>query len=473
MAEITAKLVKELREKSGAGVMDAKKALVEVEGDIEKAIELLREKGMAKAAKKADRVAAEGLTGVYVDGNVAAVVEVNAETDFVAKNAQFVELVNATAKAIAEGKPANNEEALALTMPSGETLEAAYVSATATIGEKISFRRFALIEKTDAQHFGAYQHNGGRIGVISVIEGGDEALAKQISMHIAAMKPTVLSYKELDEQFVKDELAQLNHVIDQDNESRAMVGKPALPHLKYGSKAQLTDEVIAQAEADIKAELAAEGKPEKISFRRFALIEKTDAQHFGAYQHNGGRIGVISVVEGGDEALAKQLSMHIAAMKPTVLSYKELDEQFVKDELAQLNHVIDQDNESRAMVNKPALPHLKYGSKSQLTDEVIAQAEADIKAELAAEGKPEKIWDKIIPGKMDRFMLDNTKVDQAYTLLAQVYIMDDSKTVEAYLESVNASVVEFARFEVGEGIEKAANDFEAEVAATMAAALNN
>ena len=343
MAEITAKLVKELREKSGAGVMDAKKALVETDGDIEKAIELLREKGMAKAAKKADRVAAEGLTGVYVNGNVAAVIEVNAETDFVAKNAQFVELVNTTAKVIAEGKPANNEEALALTMPSGE---AAYVSATATIGEKISFRRFAL-------------------------------------------------------------------------------------------------------------------------------IEKTDAQHFGAYQHNGGRIGVISVVEGGDEALAKQLSMHIAAMKPTVLSYKELDEQFVKDELAQLNHVIDQDNESRAMVNKPALPHLKYGSKAQLTDEVIAQAEADIKAELAAEGKPEKIWDKIIPGKMDRFLLDNTKVDQAYTLLAQVYIMDDSKTVEAYLESVNASVVEFARFEVGEGIEKAANDFEAEVAATMAAALNN
>ena len=334
MAEITAKLVKELREKSGAGVMDAKKALVEVEGDIEKAIELLREKGMAKAAKKADRVAAEGLTGVYVNGNVAAVVEVNAETDFVAKNAQFVELVNETAKVIAEGKPANNEEALALTMPSGETLEAAYVTATATIGEKIAFRRFAVVEKTDAQHFGAYQHNGGRIGVVSVIEGGDDALAKQISMHIAAMKPTVLSYTELDEQFVKDELAQLNHAIDQDNESRAMVNKPALPHLKYGSKAQLTDAVLA-------------------------------------------------------------------------------------------------------------------------------------------EGKPEKIWDKIIPGKMDRFLLDNTKVDQAYTLLAQVYIMDDSKTVEAYLESVNASVVEFVRFEVGEGIEKASNDFESEVAATMAAALNN
>ncbi|MGT2801646.1 translation elongation factor Ts [Streptococcus henryi] len=346
MAEITAKLVKELREKSGAGVMDAKKALVETDGDIEKAIELLREKGMAKAAKKADRVAAEGLTGVYVDGNFAAVVEVNAETDFVAKNAQFVELVNETAKAIVEAKPANNEEAMAIKFASGETLEEAYVNATATIGEKISFRRFALVEKTDAQHFGAYQHNGGRIGVITVIEGGDDALAKQVSMHVAAMKPTVLSYTELDEQFVKDELAQLNHVIDQDNESRAMV-------------------------------------------------------------------------------------------------------------------------------NKPALPHLQYGSKAQLTDEVIAAAEEAIKAELAAEGKPEKIWDKIIPGKMDRFMLDNTKVDQAYTLLAQVYIMDDSKTVEAYLNSVNAKAVSFARFEVGEGIEKASNDFEAEVAATMAAALNN
>ncbi|MGT2894843.1 translation elongation factor Ts [Streptococcus entericus] len=346
MAEITAALVKELREKSGAGVMDAKKALVETDGDIDKAIELLREKGMAKAAKKADRVAAEGLTGVYVNGNVAAVVEVNAETDFVAKNAQFVELVNETAKAIAEQKPANNEEAMAITLSNGETLEAAYINATATIGEKISFRRFALIEKTDDQAFGAYQHNGGRIGVISVIEGGDEALAKQVSMHIAAMKPTVLSYTELDEQFIKDELAQLNHKIEQDNESRAMVDKPALPLLKYGSKAQLTDEIIAQAEADIKAE-------------------------------------------------------------------------------------------------------------------------------LAAEGKPEKIWDKIIPGKMDRFLLDNTQVDQAYTLLAQVYIMDDSKTVEAYLDSVNAKAITFARFEVGEGIEKASNDFEAEVAATMAAALKN
>lgn len=340
MANITAKQVKELRETTGAGVMDSKKALVEADGDMEKAIQIIHEKGEAKAAKKADRVAAEGLTGIYVDGNVAAVVEVNAETDFVAQNAQFQNLVKETAKVIAEGKPANNEEAFALKMPEGETLEEAFVNATATIGEKISFRRFAVVEKTDDQHFGTYQHNGGRIGVVTVLEGGDETLAKHIAMHIAAMKPTVLSYKELDPSFVHEELAQLNHKIDQDNESRALV-------------------------------------------------------------------------------------------------------------------------------NKPAKPHLKFGSKAQISDEVIAQAKEDIKAELKEEGKPEKIWDRIIPGKMARFMQDNTQVDQEYTLLAQTYVMDDSKTVEEYLESVNASVVKFVRFEVGEGIEKKQEDFAAEVAAQM------
>ena len=335
---ITAAQVKELREKTGAGVMDAKKALVEVDGDMEKAIELLHEKGAAKAAKKADRVTAEGLTGIAINGNVAALVEINSETDFVAKNDQFVALVKEAAELVAAGKPADNAAALALKTASGDSLEDAFVHATATIGEKISFRRFAILEKTDAQHFGLYQHNQGRIGVISVIEGGDEALAKNLSMHIAAMHPQVLSYTELDAAFVHEEVARMNHDIDLDNESRAMVDKAPLPHLVYGSKAQLTDEIIAKAEADIKEE-------------------------------------------------------------------------------------------------------------------------------LKAEGKPEKIWDKILPGKMARFMLDNTKVDQEYTLLAQVYIMDDSKTVEAFLESQNAKAVAFARFEVGEGIEKAENDFAAEVAA--------
>lgn len=155
MAQITAKMVKELRERTGAGVMDAKKALVEVDGDMDKAVEFLREKGMAKAAKKADRVAAEGLTGVYVADNVAAVTEINSETDFVSQNDKFVKLVKDVTKTIAEGKPANIEEADELKMDDGSTLDQAFVNATATIGEKIVLRRFALEEKTDDQEFGA------------------------------------------------------------------------------------------------------------------------------------------------------------------------------------------------------------------------------------------------------------------------------------------------------------------------------
>ena len=232
---VTAAQVKELREKTGAGIMDAKRALVETDGNMEAAAELLREKGIAKAAKKADRVAAEGLTGIAVNGNVAALVELNSETDFVAKNDQFVALVKEAAELIAANKPANNEEALAIQTASGVTLEQELVQATATIGEKITFRRFVVIEKEAAQHFGAYQHNGGKIGVITVLEGADETLAKQVSMHIAAMNPTVLSADELDEEFVKTELAQMNHKIDEDNASRVLVNKPELPHHEYGS----------------------------------------------------------------------------------------------------------------------------------------------------------------------------------------------------------------------------------------------
>ncbi len=254
MAKITAQLVKELRERTGAGVMDAKKALVEVDGDMDKAVQYLRDKGMAKAAKKADRVAAEGLTGVYVDGNVAAITEVNSETDFVSSNDKFVKLVNAATKTIAEGKPADMAAAEELKMDDGTTLAQSFVDATATIGEKIVLRRFALEEKTDDQEFGAYQHNGGQIGVITVLEGADAATAKHLAMHIAAMSPKVISPDELDDEFITDQLAVMNHKIDQDNESRALVNKKPLPHLVYGSEKQLTDDILAKAKEDIKAE---------------------------------------------------------------------------------------------------------------------------------------------------------------------------------------------------------------------------
>ena len=200
MAEITAKLVKELREKSGAGVMDAKKALVEVEGDIEKAIELLREKGMAKAAKKADRVAAEGLTGVYVNGNVAAVVEVNAETDFVAKNPDFVAMAEAGARLVAEKNPADIAALSALTVD-GKSLEEIRTGLVGKIGENMSFRRFIRVEAQG--RLDTYVHGGAKIAAMVDMIGGDDELAHDVAMHIAASKP-----KALDENGVPAELIE-------------------------------------------------------------------------------------------------------------------------------------------------------------------------------------------------------------------------------------------------------------------------
>src|SRR5699024_6776554 len=159
MAKISAKLVKELRDKTGVGMMDAKKALVEVEGDMDQAVDLLREKGMAKAAKKSDRVAAEGLSAVAVKGNTAAIVEINSETDFVSKNEQFQHLVNEIAELVAANKPEDMDAANAMKTATG-TVASDIIEATQVIGEKISFRRFAFLEKEDNAAFGAYLHMG-------------------------------------------------------------------------------------------------------------------------------------------------------------------------------------------------------------------------------------------------------------------------------------------------------------------------
>ncbi|MBM7094204.1 elongation factor Ts [Bacillus sp. H-16] len=186
---ISAKLVKELREKTGAGMMDCKKALTETDGDMDKAVDFLREKGIAKAAKKADRVAAEGLTAVKTDGNTAVIVEVNSETDFVAKNENFQNLVAAVAEHILTNKPADAEEALGQIFEGEDTLQSYMNNQIVKIGEKLSLRRFAIVEKTDSQNYGAYLHMGGRIGVLTVLEGTDEETAKDIAMHVAAINP--------------------------------------------------------------------------------------------------------------------------------------------------------------------------------------------------------------------------------------------------------------------------------------------
>ncbi|HEX6593927.1 MAG TPA: translation elongation factor Ts [Bacillota bacterium] len=204
---VTAKMVKELREKTGAGMMDCKKALEETGGDLSKAIDYLREKGVAKAAKKADRIAAEGLTHIEVDQNTGVLLEVNCETDFVTKNDQFKQLLAELGKHLVKQKPETVEEALQQKLHGeGETVETYINSAVSTIGEKISLRRFTIIEKTDDDVFGTYLHMGGRIGVLALLEGTtDESVARDVSMHIAAINPSYISRDDVAEEEVNHE----------------------------------------------------------------------------------------------------------------------------------------------------------------------------------------------------------------------------------------------------------------------------
>ena len=220
MAQISAQLVKQLRDMTGVGMMDAKKALVQTEGDIDAAVDYLRENGLAKAAKKADRIAAEGITSVLVDGNVAVVLEVNAETDFVAKNDKFQALVAKLSEVILANKPANLEAALEIVTPEGKVSDV-IAEATTVIGEKISLRRFEIVEKSDADAFGAYLHMGGRIGVLTVLEGSTDAdAAKDIAMHVAAINPKYVDRSEVS----ADELEHEKKVL---TEQALNEGKPA------------------------------------------------------------------------------------------------------------------------------------------------------------------------------------------------------------------------------------------------------
>ncbi|MGN1000518.1 MAG: translation elongation factor Ts [Bacilli bacterium] len=197
--------VKELREKTGAGMMDCKKALQESEGDMNKAIDWLREKGISKAAKKESRIAAEGLSEILVEGNRAVIVEVNSETDFVAKNAEFTSFVSELASVILNGNVNDLDSAMNLPMRDG-TVSSTLIGLIAKIGEKISFRRFKILEKTDAQVFGVYNHqNLGKINVITVLDGSDEEVARDVAMHVAAMKPAYVSREEVPSDVIDHE----------------------------------------------------------------------------------------------------------------------------------------------------------------------------------------------------------------------------------------------------------------------------
>ena len=349
MAAVTAAMVKELRSATDAPMKDCKKVLVEADGDMAKATELLKERGIAKAAKKADRVAAEGLAGLKIadDFSKATVIEINSETDFVAQNEGFQNLVKDATEEIFTNQPA--DVAAFTASPFGAKFQEEVIK----IGEKIELRRFNTLEADATTSLNAYIHSNNRIAVI----------------------------------------------------------------------------VTAKCDSEKTAE--------------------------------------------GMRPFMKQVAMHTSAMKPTTLSYKDFDAEYVASETIGRIEVIKKENEELVRLKKPLKNVPQYISMSQLTEEVLAQAEADIKETLKAQNKPEKIWDKIIPGSMARFISDNTTLDKEQALLDQNFVLDEKKTVAQAVSDAakalggTAEITAFVRLEVGEGIEKKEDDFAAEVAAQM------
>lgn len=201
----TASDVKELREKTGAGMMDCKKALEACEGNQEKAADWLREKGIAKAAKKESRIAAEGITEAASNENEAIIFEVNCETDFVTKNEKFHELVKELRDTLMFEKCTNTEEALEVKLKDGKTVQERIVEETATIGEKISFRRFQRITKSDDEVFGIYSHMGGKITAVVVVKGADMDVARDVAMQAAAMNPIAVNRDAVPADVVEHE----------------------------------------------------------------------------------------------------------------------------------------------------------------------------------------------------------------------------------------------------------------------------
>ncbi|MCI9280349.1 MAG: elongation factor Ts [Bacilli bacterium] len=217
--EITASLVRDLREASGAGMMDCKKALNACDGDLEKAMDYLRENGIAKAEKKSGRIAAEGLAQVFVEGNKAVILEVNSETDFVSKNEEFTDMIQMIGSTVLKSEVKDLESALKLQLEEG-TIEDLIVSKTAKIGEKLSLRRLEVVTKNDSEVFGSYLHLGGKIAVLTVLAGTDEEVAKDVAMQAAAMKPDYVQISDVPEDVVAREREVLK-------EQSMNEGKPA------------------------------------------------------------------------------------------------------------------------------------------------------------------------------------------------------------------------------------------------------
>lgn len=273
MAKITAAQVKELRERTGAGMMDVKKALVKADGDMDKATDILRESGAAKAAKKSGRIAAEGLAAFDVEGNNAVLVEINSETDFVSSNDKFVKFVDDVTKAILAAKPADLEAAM--NVPLGEgTIASAETELTAVIGEKITLRRFTILTKKDNEVFGAYKHNNGAIIAVTILDGDNAEAAKNIAMHVAAINP-----EYLDKSQVPAEV--LEHQTDVFTKETEKEGKPSniIPKIvegrmnKYLAEICLVDQPYVKDSDMTVAEYVKSVKSEVKNFVRYEVGE--------------------------------------------------------------------------------------------------------------------------------------------------------------------------------------------------------
>ncbi|WP_404932577.1 translation elongation factor Ts [Pediococcus acidilactici] len=278
MASISAKQVKELRDKIGVGMMDAKKALVASDGDMDKAVDFLREKGIAKAAKKSDRVAAEGLADVEMHDNTAAIVEVNSETDFVASNDRFIDLVKEIASQVALEKPASVEDALKLKSPKG-TLNDDIIEATQVIGEKISLRRFATLEKSENEHFGAYLHMGGKIAALVLLEGADEETAKDVAMHVAAINPKYVNRDEVPSDVLDHEREVLTKEAEGEGKPANTIEKMVEGRLnKFLAEVSLDDqEFVKDPDQTVAKYVASKGGKVK-SFIRYEVGEGIEKQ---------------------------------------------------------------------------------------------------------------------------------------------------------------------------------------------------
>ena len=244
--EISASMVKDLRERTGAGMMDCKKALVESNGDMDAAIDYLRERGISKAAKKAERIAAEGLSNIYVDLNNAVVVELNSETDFVAKNAEFKELLDKIGNALLTSNVTSMEDALNVKVGS-DTINDLIVNATAKIGEKISLRRFERVTKSDNEVFGTYLHMGGKISSLTVVLGDNEEVAKNVAMQAAAMRPLYVNVESVPAEDLEHEKSVIREQVINEGKKPEFADK-----IVEGRLRKFYEETVLEEQAFIK-----------------------------------------------------------------------------------------------------------------------------------------------------------------------------------------------------------------------------